>query len=433
MAIIPQKKLFTWTEIQPLGDLKRLQLVLDYMPDEDLVRTLENKRGQGRDDYPVRAVWNSILAGIVFQHRSIEELRRELARNGQLRELCGFDDQVPPPWVYTRFLKTLIAHETMIDGLFNRLVKELTEILQDFGKHLAIDSKAVPSFAKHKNKKKTADGRRDIDAEYAKKEYRGVRKDGSAWVKIVKWFGYKLHLVVDATYELPVGYSVTKAAESDVIEGHRMLKQLAENQPEIMEKAETLAADKAYDDTKLIVACWDDYRIKPVIDIRNTWKDEDKTRLLADKKNVVYNYKGNVFCYCPVTGVCREMPGGGFEKDRGTLKKICPARRYGIKCKGQEECPVAQGIRVAMSEDRRIFTPIDRAGYKWKREYNKRPAVERVNSRLDVSFGFEVHTIRGQRKMKLRCSLALCVMLAMALGRIKENQEEKLRSLVACG
>ncbi len=64
-----------------------------------------------------------------------------------------------------------------------------------------------------------------------------------------------------------MGYSVTKAAESDVIEGHRMLKQLVENQPEIMEKAETLAADKAYDDTKLIVACWDDYRIKPVIDI----------------------------------------------------------------------------------------------------------------------------------------------------------------------
>lgn len=45
MAIIPQKKLFAWTEIQPLGDLKRLQLVLDYMPDEDLVRTLEKKAG----------------------------------------------------------------------------------------------------------------------------------------------------------------------------------------------------------------------------------------------------------------------------------------------------------------------------------------------------------------------------------------------------
>ena len=32
--------------------------------------------------------------------------------------------------------------------------------------------------------------------------------------------------------------------------------------------------------------------------------------------------------------------------------------------------------------------------------------------------------------MELRCSLALCVMLAMALGRIRENQEELIRSLV---
>jgi len=54
-----------------------------------------------------------------------------------------------------------------------------------------------------------------------------------------------------------------------------------------------------------------------------------------------------------------------------------------------------------------------------------------VNSRLDVSFGFELHIIRGMAKMKIRCGLALCVMLAMALGRIKENQAEKRRSLVA--
>jgi len=90
MAIIPQMKLFAWNEIQTLGDLERLRLVLDYMPDEALMRTLERRRGKGRDDYPVRAVWNSILAGIVFQHDTVEKLRRELMRNGQLREMCGF-------------------------------------------------------------------------------------------------------------------------------------------------------------------------------------------------------------------------------------------------------------------------------------------------------------------------------------------------------
>jgi len=90
MAIIPQLKLFAWNEIQTLGDLERLRLVLDYMPDEELMVALERKRGKGRDDYPIRAMWNSVLAGIVFQHDSVEKLRRELARNGQLREMCGF-------------------------------------------------------------------------------------------------------------------------------------------------------------------------------------------------------------------------------------------------------------------------------------------------------------------------------------------------------
>ena len=46
------------------------------------MQTLEAARGRGRDDYPVRAMWNSVLAGIVFQHPSIESLRRELSRNG---------------------------------------------------------------------------------------------------------------------------------------------------------------------------------------------------------------------------------------------------------------------------------------------------------------------------------------------------------------
>ncbi len=80
MAIIPQRQLFSWKEIENLGDLQRLQLALKYLPDERLMRLLESHRGKGRNDYPIRAVWNSILAGVIFQHNSIESLRRELLR-----------------------------------------------------------------------------------------------------------------------------------------------------------------------------------------------------------------------------------------------------------------------------------------------------------------------------------------------------------------
>jgi len=43
MAIIPQKELFGWEEIEELDDLERLRLVLEYMPDEELIRILEKE------------------------------------------------------------------------------------------------------------------------------------------------------------------------------------------------------------------------------------------------------------------------------------------------------------------------------------------------------------------------------------------------------
>jgi len=55
--------------------------------------------------------------------------------------------------------------------------------------------------------------------------------------------------------------------------------------------------------------------------------------------------------------------------------------------------------------------------------------VERVNGRIDQVLGFEHHTIRGKEKMEMRVTLALVVMLAMALGRIRADQVDKMRSL----
>jgi hypothetical protein len=53
------------------------------------------------------------------------------------------------------------------------------------------------------------------------------------------------------------------------------------------------------------------------------------------------------------------------------------------------------------------------------------------NGRLDTVLGFEKHTIRGKKKMETRLTLALGLMLAMALGRIRERQQDRLRSFVA--
>jgi len=435
MAKIPQRELFSWKEIENLGDLERLKLVLEYLPDEALMRRMEAERGKGRDDWPIRAVWNSILAGVIYQHSSVESLRRDLSRNDRLRWLCGFEatrkgKQVPPANTYTRLLQKLVRMPEEIEAIFDQLLVGLQEELPDLGEVLAMDGKAIRSVARRAPQRSKADGRRDLDADHGAKSYWIEGENGSLWKKVKHWFGYKLHLVVDAKYELPVGWQVTRASVSEVPQGKKLIKRLKDRHPGIIGRCEHLTADKGLDDTELNVRLWDEHGIKPVIDIRNCWKDGEQTRLVEHTRNVVYDYQGNVYCYDMRLGYKKPMAYGGFEEDRGTLKYRCPAEHYGCRCHGRELCEVNGAVRIKLTEDRRVFTPVARSSYKWKDIYKKRTAVERVNSRLDIAYGFEHHFIRGLPKMRFRMGLAMIVMLSMALGRIKEKQKDHMRSLL---
>lgn len=449
MASIAQRQLFSWDQVDASSDLDRLRMTLDALPDEPLMRALEHARKGRRDDYPIRPVWNSVIAGIVFEHKSIESLRRELRRNGELRQACGFDvfrgeQAVPEPWVYSRFLKKLFTHQKEIDAMFDELVKTVRTLLPEFGKRLAIDSKAIDSHGRP-SKSEEADGRRDTDADWGTKRYHGVREDGTVWEKIKRWFGYKLHLIVDADYELPVAYQVTKASASDCPELLPLVDRIDQQHPGLLDETDFFSGDKAYDSKDNNRELWDTYTIKPIIDIRNTWQEDPHLPRQVHPKRVdtiFHTERGQVLCRCrddQAEEVAHYTPMvfEGFEADRECLKYRCAAAAKGLACTQRDLCnggcqsEHGRIVRVPLGTDRRIFTPQARDSKTWAREYKHRTAVERVNSRIDLSFGFEQHFIRGMKKMRLRCGLALVVMLAMAIGRIRANQREQLRSLVA--
>ncbi|MCP5037747.1 MAG: transposase, partial [Rhodobacteraceae bacterium] len=90
MAII-EPTLFSWKDVEARSDLDRFYLVRDHLPDEEIVQALEANRDKGRDDLPVRAMWNSVISGVVFQHPSIESLIRGQKRNPALLDACGFN------------------------------------------------------------------------------------------------------------------------------------------------------------------------------------------------------------------------------------------------------------------------------------------------------------------------------------------------------
>lgn len=448
MAILAQPHLLSWREVEAASDLDRLRLVLSALADEAVVSELEHRRGRGRNDYPVRPCWNAVLAGIVFQHESAASLLRELSRNGELRDLCGFDPvkgarAVPSQDAFGRFLWLLVEQQEQLEALFHQLIEELKQELPDLGRHLAVDGKALPSYGlpvRDEAKQVQPDRRRDLDADWGTKSYRGTRADGSAWEKVSRWFGFKLHLLVDSTHELPLAFKVTKASRNDCPELLPLVEQAAQRHPWLPEVAEALTADKGYDSIANNRDLYGEYGIKPVIDKRTLWKDGELTRSVFPQHadSFVYDEHGVVYCVCPQTGEQREMSFAGFEKDRCRLRYRCPAAACGLECRGRELCEAnakvgafGRVVRIPLSTDWRVLTPVARSSYKWRKLYDARSSVERVNSRLDCVLGFERHTIRGQRKMESRMTLALVVMLAMALGRIRNNEREKMRSLTA--
>lgn len=478
--------LFSWDDADVLPDMQRLELVLNYLPDQDIIEALEQKRGHGRNDYPVTAMWNAVVAGIVFQHRSIEGLIRELSRNPSLLNVCGFDplptqrkplrtierdhktgqvksvyspaevgDSVPHCWNVYRFLGSLIQLEEdhgLVSGMIQTLREQLMVELPDFGKHLGYDGKAIQSHSTGRTSQKTGETS-DPDADWGKHETHGIDgKTGKEWEKVKSWFGYGLHLIADTQYEIPVAFHLTPASHSEPPELDRLLDELFGETPALAERCRDFSADRGLDSGGLKSKLWDEHQIRPFIDIREMWREEKQmpdydpgkpiTRSLDPDRadNIIHTEKGQVFCVCPRTGEHRDLTFQGFESDRNTLKYRCPAAAQGLDCAGRESCYKNAGINVGdfgrviridiTKQNRRIFTPTPYGSPSWRRIYNQRSALERMNNRIDNNFGFEDHFIRGSANMTTQVGLALAVMMALALGHVKARREDQMRSLV---
>jgi hypothetical protein len=373
-------------------------------------------------------MWNLLVAGFVFGHASMAALLRELSRNIQLAHMCGFAfGKLPSAWNMSRFIDNLLKREAEVLRMFESLSECLYASMEGFGKDLAIDSKWLPSAASRASKRKAPDGRSEADARKGIKAYSGVSEDGSRWQKTLSCFGFKVHLLADAYYELPVAYEVTDAAASDIAEGKKMVKKLKGGRPDVLDTCGHLMADRGYDDGALI-GMLKESGIKAVIAKRAMWKAEAEKEV-PGHEGAWYDEAGNGYGYTKEKGIRSRMAPNGYEKGRDALRFRCPAQEYGIGCPEVAACR-CRSVRVPLSTDPRVFTQVQRETGKWERLYSKRTSVERVNSRLDGAYGFEQRRTRGLARMRLHVGLALLVMLATAAWKAGHGREGAVRSLV---
>jgi hypothetical protein len=114
--------------------------------------------------------------------------------------------------------------------------------------------------------------------------------------KIVEWFGYKLHLLVDAKHEVSLAYQVTAANAADC----KSLPDLVgQGQANLAEgRIQTLAYNKAADDNESH-RLLNKAKIRPVIQNRHSWKEQSEQMLPGHhgRSNVVYDEAGSLHSY----------------------------------------------------------------------------------------------------------------------------------------
>ncbi len=139
------------------------------------------------------------------------------------------------------------------------------------------------------------------------------------------------------------------------------------------------------------------------------WTEETRQYKNTD---IVYTYNG-IVGIIDDNGEYSELKYVGYDKTRETLRYTDGRKTYSIE----------------ITENSRVFTEIARDSRKWKRIYQKRTALDRINGRMDRDFNLENNKVRGLKKAQVIIDIMMIGMLGLAKGHIINKQEDKIRKI----
>jgi hypothetical protein len=421
MRISATKPLFAWDCLEDSPTLKTIRQLLEVIPDAALIDSLQVARGKGRNDFAIRTLWGVLVLSIALRHSTIEACLAELRRNESLRKLVGIpsEDDVPQKWNLSRFLDALgdSAQLPLLHGVFNQLIARLGAVVPDLGRDTAGDATALNARRRRAVSQRLAKQDDGLpQASGGRKEY---ADDAGNVTKVVEWFGFKLHLLVDVKHELALAYHITDTKAGDGETLPTILAEAHANLPP--QRIKTLAYDKAAD-TNEVHELLSQKKIKPLIQNRALWKEEPERMLPGQdgNSNIVHDEAGTVYCYDKVSQpiVRHPMSYIGYEPARETLKYRCPAKHEGWSCPMSEICNAGKNygltVRVPREIDLRRFPALPRATKKFERMYKGRTAVKRVNARLKIFWGVDDGNLTGSRRFHALLGVVLVVHAAFA-------------------
>ena len=256
-----------------------LAALFDAIPDEELLASLTTYYA-GRRGYTHVVLWRTYVAMTYLSLPSFAALIRALQDNPSLRDACGIHhiDGISSTWAYSRFMKKLANCWARVKNIIRNLTRHLFEILPGFGKSVAIDSTDIKGYSN--GGKKGKNGKvSDVDCGWIVKSNTEGRR------KYV--FGYKVHILCDTEYELPIAVDVTAGNVHDSKRALNLLGQTRWTDSQF--HPDYVICDAGYSSEEIRHKMKRQYRAEPIINPNPSHKRAVAKTARTKEWNAIYS------------------------------------------------------------------------------------------------------------------------------------------------
>jgi len=392
---ILQESLFSFNELQKLESKERLPIFFSALDLRPYAKELRSQSPRGADGHCRQGILRALLAAPLENIDTFTGLYRRLDMDLRFRYQCGLrlDREAPSVATLSRVFAEL-TNKGLAKRLFEDLVLRCKQEGIINGSHVAIDSAAIHAYEKKQPKRKS---------ELTGNANWGAKFD--SFGNKVKWFGYKLHLAVDTTSELPMALSITPAHVNDGDMAPTLMEQVA-----VGTKVNFFMLDAGYDQLKNYEAA------------RNV---KAQAIIPMNLRNEKEPPAGMTSSGTPCCSMGFAMNYWGADGDY--LKFRCPHATGKVDCPlGMAACSSSNYgmvVKVDTNSDLRRYSSPHRDTKRWKELYNERTSVERCNSRMKTYLTADAMHVWGIRKVTTHQYLNAIVLLASALAMTRQSSK----------
>lgn len=263
-----------------------LQAVFGSLDDASLLEALRGPIRRGPKGHSIQVLWRCYVAKYRMGLASTDALIRALHDNPYLAKVCGIEspDAIPHKSTFSRFFAKLSkrAYLTQVKNVSRSLVRHSYATLPGFGQRVAMDSTTIQAWSNGGKAIKS-----DPDAGWS------IKRNTHGKTKYV--YGYKVHLLVDCEYELPIAANISAGNAHDAKRASNLLSEARHTYSRFRPKF--VIADKGYSGQPLADLIRDQYWAKPIIDVNPAHRKlahKTANKRAKTEWKAIYNQRGAV-------------------------------------------------------------------------------------------------------------------------------------------